>query len=129
MKTTSKAIIFGIATETIPASFVVIDNCIGVEAVGRAAHDQAFFDSAIRAAPHVFYYLGQSTHEPAVFVLGYLDLLIEAALGFAGDKPLFFHGFGTGTPAWRLICATQAMMFVCFWAAVFAIIQYRSRAA
>jgi hypothetical protein len=129
MKTTSKAIIFGIATEAVPLSFVVIDHCIGVEAVCRATHDQASFYSAMRAAPKVFYYLGQSTHEPAVCLLGYLDLLVEAALGVAGGKPLFFLGFGTPSPAWTLICTTQAMMFVCFWAAVFAIIQYRSRAA
>jgi len=123
MKTIWKAMILGIATEAIPTSFVIIDNQIGVASTFRAAHDQASFDRLMRAAPHIFYFLAQSTHEPAVYALGYLDMLLEAALGVSGGKPIF-EGFGTFTPAWGLICSTQAVIFIAFWAFVFSAIKY-----
>lgn len=127
MKTITKAIILGIITEAIPASFVIIDHLIGVEAVSRAAHDQASFNNGIRAAPLVFYFLAQSTHMPAVYALGYLNMLLEAVLRVSGGKPIFFAGFGTRYPAWSLICTTQAIICTAFWGVVFAAIQYFSR--
>lgn len=127
MKTITKAFIFGIITEAIPASFVIIDHFIGVEAVSRAAHDQASFNNGIRAAPLVFYFLAQSTHMPAVYALGYCDMLMEAVLGVSGGKPIFFAGFGTPYPAWGLICTTQAIICVAFWGVMLAVIQYFSR--
>jgi len=119
MTTTQKAIILGLVTEAVAASFVVIDAHIGIAAV----HDVA----SLQHAPRTFYFLAQWTHWPAVIVLGIFDALFEAALGLSGGKPVFFAGFGSGSPAWTLICVAQAIIWIGFWAATFTFSRYIRR--
>ena len=107
MTTTQKAIILGLVTEAVGASFVVIDMHMGIAAATQAVSLTAIV-----------------MHFPAVIVLSILDALFEAILGLSGGKPAFFDGFGTGRPAWSLICMTQAMIWIGFWAAAFTFNRY-----
>jgi hypothetical protein len=120
MKTTVRAIICGVITEAIAASFIVIDSRIGVAAGLGEARDNDSLKRAMQAAPHVFHHLAYSTHWTAVVVLSIVDEIAGAILGLSGGKPIFFEGFGTGNPAWGLICVTQAFIWIAFWALVFA---------
>jgi hypothetical protein len=110
MTTTKKAIILGLATEAVAVAFIVIDGHIGV----AAAHDAA----SLQQAPLAFYLLAQWSHWPAVIVLGVLDVLLETVFGLLGGKPVFFLGFGTGHPAWLLICTIQALLWIGTWALI-----------
>jgi len=107
------AILLGLVTELVAASFVVIDACIGI----ASAHDAA----SLQNAPRAFYFLAQWAHWPAVIVLSVLDALLEAVLGLSRGKPAFFAGFGASSPNWVLICLAQAILWTGFWAALFAL--------
>jgi hypothetical protein len=118
--TTQKAIICGVLTEAIAASFIVIDYNIGIEAAYRFSHDQASWEKALGSSPVIYRSLSIWTHAPAVIYLAILNKLAENILILSDGIPIFFDGFGSPSLAWGVICVTQAFIWVVFWAFVFA---------